>query len=243
MRVLNLQKENKFNYMPNTITINFIECTPAPAQGYNLKWRVAGSGDPYTDEGYFSGSPIEFIDNINPEGTCYEGTLQSNCQESGESGESGLLGELIPWSTPCEESGVNYTITLMAPCSGIASNYLIEGGTPGDTLKVRATFIGMIQKISGSFTRAGLSISCADGTTDFQDSACYSDTAPHGFSITADTDIVMTGSTTIINLSAVCHNSSDSASSVNVSIIEINGVPNSIGVAGCKGNSSTGGTC
>lgn len=88
----------------NTVTITFIECDPPPAQGYNLKWRVAGSEDAYTDEGNFSSSPIIFIDNLNPQGTCYEGTLQSICTESGESGE--LVGQLIPWTSECEESGV-----------------------------------------------------------------------------------------------------------------------------------------
>lgn len=209
--------------------------------GYKLTWRVAGSGDPYTDEGYFTSSPASFVDNINPEGTCYEGFLQSDCSESGESGT--VLGEAIPWATPCEESGTDYEITLLAACSGIASNYQISGGVAGDIVKVRATFIGLVQKISNNFTQAELFISSVDGTSDSQASACYSDTSSHGFSITADTTITMAGANAIVNLSAVVHNSSDSMSSVNVSIIEINGVPNSISVSGCKGNDSPGGTC
>ena len=87
----------------NTITISFIECTNAPANGYNVKWRVVGSGDPYTDEGNFFSSPVSFIDNINPEGTCYEGTIQSDCSESGQSGI--VLGDEVVWATPCAESG------------------------------------------------------------------------------------------------------------------------------------------
>ena len=87
----------------NTITVNFIECNPIPASGYNLKWRVAGTFDAYTDEGNFSSSPIIFIDNINPDGTCYEGILQSDCSESGASGS--FLGNEIPWTSPCVESG------------------------------------------------------------------------------------------------------------------------------------------
>lgn len=89
--------------MPNTITIPFIECEPTPAQGYKLTWRVVGSGDPYTDEGYVTSSPAIFTDPDGLEGDCYEGFLQSDCSESGESGT--VLGEAIPWATPCEESG------------------------------------------------------------------------------------------------------------------------------------------
>src|SRR6188768_315052 len=88
----------------NTITINFISCTPAPANGYRLTWRVAGSSDPYTDEGFFTESPIVIVDPVNPEGTCVEGFIQSDCSESGESGS--LVGNAIPWQTECpEESG------------------------------------------------------------------------------------------------------------------------------------------
>jgi len=227
--------------MPNTITVPFIECTPAPANGYNLKWRVAGSGDPYTDEGNFSSSPIQFIDNINPEGTCYEGTLQSDCTESGESGQ--LLGELIPWSTPCAESGTTYEISLVNPCSGIYSTYLLSGGTPGDVVLVRASFYGSIAKNSGLFTRADLTISSPDGTSDSQSSGCFTDTASHFISITADTTITMVGTTASINLAAVTNNSLDSSTSVTLTIISINGSPNGAFVSGCKGNSATGGTC
>lgn len=225
----------------NTVTINFIECEPAPNIGYRLTWRVAGTSDAYTDEGIFTSSPAVFVDNINPVGTCYEGFLQSDCSESGESGT--VLGEAIPWNTPCEDSGTTYTITLTAPCSGIASNYLIEGGVAGDIVTVRATFSGMMAKIGGDFVRADLSISSANGTSDSQQSSCYSDSSPHGFSVTVDSIITMPGATAVVNLSAVVHNSSDSMSSVTVTIIDVNGDPVSIWTAGCKGNSSTGGTC
>ncbi len=228
--------------MSNTVTINFIECEPAPANGYNLKWRVAGTSDPYTDEGNFSFSPASFVDNINPQGTCYEGFLQSDCSQSGDSVT--LLGEAIPWATVCGESGVfSHTIRLLIPCAGIPSSFIIENGTVGDVLTVRATFAGMIQKTSNLFTRANLTISSPDGTSDANASACYSDTGFHGFSITADSTITMVGTTTFVNTSAVTHNSSASMSSLTVTIIDINGTPVDIPISGCKGDSSTGGTC
>jgi len=89
----------------NKIVVNFTECEPEPAGGYNLKWRVAGSADPYTDEGNFSGSPITFYDGLNPDGTNYEGIVASDCAESGESG--GLTGNPVSWSTS-ESSGDAY---------------------------------------------------------------------------------------------------------------------------------------
>ena len=228
--------------MPNTITVNFIPCNPAPAQGYRLTWRVAGSSDPYTDEGLFTETPIIFTDNINPEGTCYEGFLQSDCSESGESGN--VVGNQIPWATPCGESGATtYTITLASPCVDMFSNYLIEGGVNGDVIKVRATFIGLIQKISNTMTKAELFISSPEGTSDSTASACYSDTSSHGFSITADTIITMVGTTAVVNLQAVTHNSSSSMSSVSIAIIEVNGNPVNISTAGCKGSDSLAGDC
>jgi len=229
--------------MPNTITINFIPCNPAPANGYRLSWRVAGTEDAYTQEPNVTESPATFTDNINPEGTCYEGFLQSDCSESGESGD--VVGNAIPWATPCdEESGATtYTIALASPCAGVYSTYVITGGTPGDVIKVRATFSGNLNKVGGSFTRANLDISSPDGTPDSTASACYIDTAYHGFSITADSIITMVGTGTSVNIAAVTHNSSSSMSSLIVSIIEVNGSPVDVSTAGCVGNSSTGGDC
>lgn len=232
--------------MPNTITINFIPCEPAPNIGYKLTWRVAGSGDPYTDEGYFTESPAEFVDTGNPFGTCYEGFLQSDCSESGESGT--VLGEAIPWSTPCEESGSTYEITLSGGCLPTSpySVFDITGGTPGDTIKVRASYSGLLQKTSALFTRADVAASSPDQTSgEIQSSACYADSSPHGFSITADTEITIPGSgTTTVLTTAVIHNGSESPTNLIVSIIEINGEPHSeIFASGCKGNSATGGTC
>lgn len=88
----------------NQITINFNECDPAPENGYNIQWRVLGSGDPYTDAGNFFSSPAVFNDEVNPPGTCYEGIIQSDCSPSGESGT--VLGEPVGWQSNCIESGL-----------------------------------------------------------------------------------------------------------------------------------------
>jgi hypothetical protein len=99
----------------NIITVLFTPCVPTPANGYRLKWRIAGSGDAYTEEGNFFASPIIFTSGA-PGGTCFEGYLQSDCGESG--GE--LLGNLVPWQTPCEteESTPNtmQVICTLTPC-------------------------------------------------------------------------------------------------------------------------------
>lgn len=231
--------------MANTLTINFIPCEPTPASGYRLYWRVAGSGDPYTDQGTFTESPIIFVDEINPPGTCYEGYLQSDCTESGESGS--VLGEQVPWNTPCpsESGATTYDINLSGGCisENPYSAFLITGGTPGDVLVVRATFSGLLQKTGGNFTRADLGISSPNGTSDTEASACYTDTAPHGFSITADSTITMVAETETVYTTAVIHNGSESPTNLYVTIISINGVPFDIFASGCKGNSGTGGTC
>lgn len=231
--------------MPNTVSVTFIECNPAPNLGYKLKWRVAGSGDPYTDEGNFPSSPATFEDAINPEGTCYEVVLQSDCSESGESGS--VLGDEVLGNSTCEESGSLYEITLSGGClpGNPFSNFVITGGVAGDNIKVRASYSGLLQKMGGDFTRADVSIGSPDGTGDIDSSACYPDTSPHGFSISADSDIVVpAGGNTSVVVTALVHNGSDSPTNLVVSIIEINGEPHSeIFATGCKGNSATGGTC
>lgn len=229
----------------NTITINFIECATPPENGYNLKWRVLGSGDPYTDEGNFTSSPAVFTDSINPPGTCYEGILQSDCTPSGESGT--ILGNAIAWATPCESGTVtDYTIELTAPCSGIYSNYLISGGMAGDIVTVKAQYSGILIKNTGSFARADLSISSPDGSTDNVSSACYQGlvaTLPHNFSISAQTTITMTGATALVTLKAVSHNSAASYNNVIITITTVNGINHNIFIAGCDGDAVTPGDC
>lgn len=75
----------------NTITINFVECDPRPSKGYKLLWRVAGSGDPYTDGGNFFAAPIVFSDNDNPDGSEYEGIIRSEFRNN--------VCNDIPWTS------------------------------------------------------------------------------------------------------------------------------------------------
>ena len=218
----------------NNVTVNFTPCSPSPANGYIVFWRVAGSGTSYTNAGTFTSSPAIFTDGENSEGTQYEGYIYSDCG-------SGITGNFIPWSTGASS---DYTITLQSPCNGILSSYQVAGGTPGDIVTVRASFSGQMTKIGQNFVRADIQISSPDGTSSgIISSACYADTAAHFFTIIADTIITMVGTTAIVNLNAVVNNSSESLTNVGVTIIDVNGTAKNISEVGCRGNSSTGGTC
>ena len=228
----------------NTITINFIPCNPAPANGYKLMWRVAGSGDPYTDAGFYTESPIYLVDEINPEGTCYEGYLQSDCSESGESGT--LVGNAIPWATICEDSGAtgDYTIEMMGVCSSSESNFKISGGTPGDTVKVRAYYSGNLQKVPEGFqTKAVVSIFSTGGTYDIISSSCYADEFPHSFNLTVDTILTMPDVEATVTTIAEVFRSADTYNFLQVAIIEINGNPVYIFTNGCDSSTDTDPSC
>ena len=126
----------------NTITVSFAPCDPAPANGYNLLWRVAGSSDPYTDEGNFFTSPIQFTDSINPDGTDYEGIIRSDCSESGESGSN--FGNPIPWTT-FVESGTTVSGNVTNISGGLAQIDSMDYGgislnyVSGDTLPMEGS--------------------------------------------------------------------------------------------------------
>lgn len=75
----------------NKITVNFTPCEPAPAKGYEIKYRVAGSLGPYTDTDNFFVSPAVFYDHLNPAGTEYEGYVRSDC--------GGVFGNPEYWTT------------------------------------------------------------------------------------------------------------------------------------------------
>lgn len=218
----------------NKILINFTPCTPEPSGGYSIKYRVAGSGGAYTDAGNFFASPAVFYDTVNPAGTCYEGFLMTVCGD--------VSGTPVFWESCGSGGSAQLSIALISTCEVIPASYLVGGGTAGDVIVVRATFSGVIQNTAG-FTRADLDINSPDGTTGMDSSTCYTDAAMHGFTITADTTITMTGPTAIILCTAVVNNSTEDLTNVSITIISRNGNPENISCAGCKINSATGGTC
>ena len=136
-----------------TVAVNFIPCAATPNNGYKLTWRVQGSSDPYTDAGFYTESPIVFVDELNPDGTCYEGFLQADCTESGESGS--LVGNAIPWATDCQpESGEGFAIdarynsSLVDHCSLMSSPVYTDDGTIA-TGKTVYTDAGMTSPLIG----------------------------------------------------------------------------------------------
>lgn len=160
----------------NTITVNFIECSPAPANGYNIIWRVKGSSDSYTDAGNFTSSPAVFTDDTNPDGTDYEGFIRSDCSQSGESGSD--YGNPVAWETS-SESGIdgnidnisggaahidnmsyggislNYTNGDTLPMTGGQSgNYSLPYTTSGDTFVIQIT--------GGTFTQVKVTDNAGD---------------------------------------------------------------------------------
>lgn len=223
----------------NLVTINFTPCTPAPANGYVVLYRKTGSGGSYTNAGTFPGSPITFTAFGN-EGDMFEGYIYSDCG-------GGLVGDFQPWDTG---SVITYSISNTSLCgSSQFSNYLISGGTPGDTIVVRFSYSGALQRIGGLFTRANLTTFAPDGfglLTNWNTpvGGCFADTGFHGFNLVTDRTFVMTGTTETVTSTAFVDNSNDSFNSMFVSIVSINGSPVSgIGDIGCDGTSATGGTC
>lgn len=136
-----------------TVAVNFIPCAATPNNGYKLTWRVQGSSDPYTDAGFYTESPIVFVDELNPDGTCYEGFLQADCTESGESGS--LVGNAIPWATDClPESGEGFPVSarfngsLVDHCSLSGTTVYTDDGTIA-TGKTVYTDSGMTTELIG----------------------------------------------------------------------------------------------
>lgn len=76
----------------NQLTIEFDECSPTPANGYHLFYKVLGDPGAYRDGGLHVSSPIVFVDSSDPDDTQYEGYIQSDCGD-------GILGNQIPFET------------------------------------------------------------------------------------------------------------------------------------------------
>ncbi len=218
----------------NTVTIDFVPCSPAPAGGYVVLYRLAGTTDGYIPAGdAFTSSPAVFGISggvSNNEGDQYEGFIYSDCND-------GVLGNMIPWTTgvvspysitpsPCDLGQVVYTIT----------------GNPGDVITVRVTYNGPLAKLSGLFTRAYITVSAADGIPTNQTvfSDCHLDAATYPFTIFADVVLTLVGSSAIISVIANVDNSANYASS-HATITDVNGDTKDITAFGCSQNSATGG--
>lgn len=229
----------------NNVTINFTPCSPAPANGYIVFWRVAGSGGSYTNGGTFVSSPATFTDGENPEGTQYEGYIYSDCG-------GGIVGNFVPWSTSASES--SYVISLISPCAAGYSPFIVSGGTEGDEVVVRFSFTGNMAKFSGSFVRADLLVrspyitdpptfSPIPEITD--SSACYIDTVGHGFNVVIDMTIIMPAGDATMDSTAIVNNSNSAIpKGLLVEIISVNGSSvTGVSQLGCTAVSNTGGTC
>jgi hypothetical protein len=144
----------------NQITVNFIECEPAPANGYIVIWRLVGSAGGYTSAGNFTSSPAVFTDSDNPDGSDYEGFIYSDCSESAASGESGdgNFGSPVAWTTFTEEPVVcrNYHVSNITSetdtfayisCDGVTTPVLVPAFSGVDVC-AREGFV----YISASFT-------------------------------------------------------------------------------------------
>jgi hypothetical protein len=113
----------------NTIHIEFDPCDPFPAGGYVVRYRPVGSVEAYrTAPSNFFISPIEFVDNLDPVGTSYEGFIQGDCG-------GGKLGVSVPWvaeftgSVPSPSSEAPSGGSSVAPniCEGVCGEYQAIG--------------------------------------------------------------------------------------------------------------------
>lgn len=111
--------------MSNQITVNYVPCEPAPANGYLVKYRPLGSGGALrTWPVNFFPSPAELLAGVaaavfltaeDIDGTQYEGFIYGDCG-------SGGLGVASPWAT-AGDSG-----------SGSSPSASDSGGGPPPTL-------------------------------------------------------------------------------------------------------------
>lgn len=122
----------------NRIEVNFVPCDPAPARGYNIQFRVAGSGAVYRNAGNFFVSPAVFYDTLNPAGTCYEGYIVTDC--------SGVFGNPVTWDSCDSDSGTpdpaQVTLTFTVTGGGAGANISAQFSSPIDVdLDIDAVFV------------------------------------------------------------------------------------------------------
>lgn len=217
------------------VCVSFNPCEPAPANGYFLYYRIAGSGGAFTAASDYGSSPACF-NTEDPEGTQYEGYIYSDCG-------GGIVGNNVTWSTGGPATTVS--INLATPCAGSSqfSDYIITG-TPGDTITVTVFYGGIMQRqLPGLFVRANLEITspCTPGIVF---SSCEVDTNNHFFTLSSTCTFVLDGTgTEHVTTLAWVDNSSESGTSSYAQVTDVNGDVHTESASGCRGNSGTGGNC
>lgn len=216
-----------------TVCVNFAACTPAPANGYTVLYRIIGSGGAYTvaDSGY-SGSPACF-GTLDPDGTQYEGYIYSDCD--------GVFGSQIYWTTGgSQEISITHT-----PCAADHTDFTVNGTQPGDTVTFHITFSGFITRVSGTFMGAQYSVFYPGGSFD-DNTPCIFTTSSGFFLSSPQVDLVYTATgdgTDVIAVNANVINALAGSSVVTITITDVNGVPQNVQDSGCVGNSGQGGSC
>lgn len=81
--------------MITDIELTIVACSPAPANDYNVQWRVKDSGDPFTDAGNFPAGTVDIPVEGYSDDTLFEGFVQADCGD-------GLFGDQVPWTTEPE---------------------------------------------------------------------------------------------------------------------------------------------
>lgn len=77
----------------NTLTITFSPCSPAPANGYKISYRPTGSAIAYrVAPSNFISSPAVIVDANDPDGTQYEGFIETDCGGA-------VIGVPVPFTT------------------------------------------------------------------------------------------------------------------------------------------------
>lgn len=136
--------------MPNTITIDFEPCIPAPVGGYRVSYRPVGDAGAYrvwpTD---FFSLPIVFTDMLDVDGTAFQGYVQSVCSDG--------LGDPVEWDTGGGESSPGGGESEV-PCDGSPGDVVVvnhlEAGVINQVNNI-AGFTGVPPNLLAGFTRSG----------------------------------------------------------------------------------------
>ena len=140
------------------------------------------------------------------------------------------------------------TLTRVAACSGIDSNYTFVGGQVGDIIKIRYDMGGSLTSITygtkaqfSSYVNTGAIYYTPTVSSLSMSSPCYPHpvTSQYYTTLTGYMTIQLTSTSGSIHLTAVTNNSFSTMSSISLQIVEFNGTPvTTVPTSGCIGNSA-----
>jgi hypothetical protein len=130
----------------NVLILDFDECWPTPAKGYQVQYRPIGGGAFRTWPVNFQHSPATIFTDADPAGTSYEGILRGDCGN----GQFGVDVNFIAQNPDSASSSASGSSSSSGPCSPSLDWTMFVGAGAAGSMVIKVNGIAQATAITTS---------------------------------------------------------------------------------------------